>query len=99
VIPAAALAPLAVAPARQRRGIGSALVRRGLDVCRERGRAAVIVLGHPSYYPRFGFSAALARGFRAPYAGEAFMALELTPGALAAGAGDVRYPKAFELVN
>lgn len=99
VIPAAALAPMAVVPARQRQGIGSALVRRGLDVCRERGRAAVVVLGHPAYYPRFGFSAALAQGFRAPYAGEAFMALELAPEALAAGSGDVRYPEAFKLVD
>lgn len=99
VIPAAALAPLAVVPARQRQGIGSALVRHGLEVCRARGRMAVFVLGHPAYYPRFGFSADLAHGYRAPYAGEAFMALELMPGALVSAAGDVRYPKAFRLVD
>jgi putative acetyltransferase len=98
VVPAAALAPLAVVPERQRQGIGSALVRRGLGVCRERGRAAVVVLGHPGYYPRFGFAADLARSLRAPYAGEAFMALELEPGSLAGG-GIVRYPDAFSLVD
>ncbi len=99
VVAAAALAPLAVVPARQRQGIGSALVRRGLEVCCERGRAAVIVLGHPAYYPRFGFSAELARAVRAPYSGEAFMALELTPGALTSGPGTARYPDAFALVG
>jgi putative acetyltransferase len=99
VIGAAALAPLAVTPERQRRGIGSALVRRGLARCRERGVTAVVVLGHPGYYPRFGFSAELARKLRAPFSGEAFMALELTPGALGDGIGIVRYPAAFDLVD
>jgi putative acetyltransferase len=99
VVTAAALAPLAVAPEWQRRGIGTALVRRGLELCRERGSAAVVVLGHPGYYPRFGFSAELARQLRAPYSGEAFMALELIPGALGAGTGTVRYPAAFNLVD
>ena len=99
VIRAAALAPLAVVPERQGRGIGSALVGRGLALCRERGRAAVVVLGHPNFCPRFGFSAALARGLRAPFSGEAFMALELTPGALGDGTGTVRYPAAFDLVD
>jgi putative acetyltransferase len=98
VVPAAALAPLAVVPERQRQGIGSALVWRGLEACRARGRAAVVVLGHPGYYPRFGFAADLARSLRAPYAGEAFMALELVPGSLAGG-GTVRYPDAFSLVD
>ena len=100
VIPAAALAPVAVVPERQRAGIGSALVQRGLETCRERGRTAVVVLGHPTYYPRFGFSAGLARTIHSPYsgAGEAFMALELTPGALASG-GVARYPAAFDMVD
>ena len=98
VVDAAALAPLAVVPERQGCGVGTAMVWRGLERCRERGRAAVVVLGHPGYYPRFGFSAELAKALRAPYAGEAFMALELTPGVLAGG-GTARYPDAFRLVD
>src|SRR5262249_51272189 len=49
------LAPMAVLPGRQRQGIGSALVSRGLDSCRQLGCVAVVVLGHPGFYPRFGF--------------------------------------------
>ena len=94
---AAALAPMAVHPARQRSGIGSALVRRGLDVCGARDIEVVIVLGHPAYYPRFGFSAATAARLRAPFSGPAFMALELVPGALEGFEGTVRYAPAFGL--
>ena len=61
VIHAASLAPMAVAPEFQRQGIGSALVRRGLELCRERGKSVVVVVGHPEYYPRFGFSSELAK--------------------------------------
>jgi len=95
-IPALALAPLAVVPERQRRGVGSALVREGLRRSAESGYEAVVVLGHPAYYPRFGFSAQLAAHLAAPYAGEAFMAAELVPGALAGVAGAVRYPPPFD---
>ena len=93
-VAAVALAPMSVLPRWQRRGVGSALVRAGLDLCREAGREAVVVLGHPAYYPRFGFSARLAEPLQAPFSGPAFMALELVPGALTAG-GAVRYPSAF----
>jgi putative acetyltransferase len=96
---AVALAPMAVAPERQRQGIGSALVREGLRVCRSAGESIVVVVGHPEYYPRFGFSAALARRLLSPYSGDAFMALALRPGALdeiAGGGGVVRYPPAFD---
>ena len=93
-IEGAALAPLAVAPAQQRRGIGAALTRAGIDRCRELGIPAVIVLGHADYYPRVGFSAALAAPLEAPFSGSSFMALELTPGALTPG-GRVRYAPAF----
>ena len=55
----------------------------------------MVVLGHVRYYPRFGFSAELARKLASPFPGEAFMALELVPGALAGRAGSVRYPAAF----
>ena len=93
-VAAVALAPMSVLPRWQRCGIGSALVWAGLDFCREAGREAVVVLGHPTYYPRFGFSAHLAGPLQAPFSGPAFMALELVPGALNAG-GVVRYPGAF----
>jgi putative acetyltransferase len=94
---AAALAPIAVLPERQRRGVGAALVRHGLALCRARGVAAVIVLGHPHYYPRFGFSADKARALRAPFSGDAFMALELKPGVLEGRSPRVRYAAAFGL--
>jgi len=95
VVAAVALAPMAVLPDRRRRGIGSALVRQGLDLCRSRGERIVVVLGHPEYYPRFGFSAPLARTLQAPFSGDAFMALELAEGALSGLSGVVRYPPAF----
>ena len=94
---AAALAPMAVLPEWQRRGVGSALVQSGLDSCRRQAIGAVIVVGHPEYYPRFGFSAALARNLQSPYSelGDAWMALELTPSALEGVSGVVRYHEAF----
>jgi putative acetyltransferase len=98
-VPALALAPMAVRPDRQRRGIGSVLVRAGLSLARERDWRAVIVLGHQKYYPRFGFSAALARPLEAPFSGDAFMALELEPGALRGEKGRVTYPPAFGVTN
>lgn len=94
-VDAVSLAPVTVRPDRQRRGIGSALIRAGLDRLRAAGCGAVVVLGHPDYYPRFGFSAPLARKLASPFPGDAFMALELTEGALSGRAGSVRYPDAF----
>lgn len=95
-IEALSLAPLAVVPSHQRRGIGSSLVREGLRACREDGYRIVIVLGHPEFYPRFGFSAKLAEPLRSPYSGPAFMAVELVPDALRDIEGEVRYPPPFE---
>jgi putative acetyltransferase len=92
-----ALAPLAVLPVDQRRGVGSQLIRFGLDWLRTRGERSVLVLGHPQYYPRFGFSTARARLLTTPFPAEAFMALELVPGALDGIRGVVRYPAAFGL--
>jgi putative acetyltransferase len=95
-IAAAALAPLSVAPGRQGRGIGSALVREGLARLAGRGVPAVVVLGHPGYYPRFGFRPDLAARLVAPFSGDALMALELAPGALVGCEGfEVRYASAF----
>jgi putative acetyltransferase len=95
-ISAAALAPMAVLPDRQRQGIGTRLVMTGLALCRSRGVDAVFVLGHPGYYPRFGFSAEKARSVTAPFSGDAFMALEIRRGVLASGL-TLDYPPAFGL--
>ena len=98
-IDAVALAPLMVDPKYQNRGIGSALTRQALGLCRESGESIVLVLGHPTYYLRFGFSASLVQNLRIPFAVTpgAYMGLELKPGAMTAVAGKVRYPRAFGL--
>ena len=87
------LAPMAVAPDHQRQGIGSQLVRHGLGVCQAIGYEAVVVIGHPSYYPRFGFRRASEYRIRfaEPVPDEAFMALELVSGALDGVRGTARY--------
>lgn len=94
-VDAVALAPLSVLPAVQRQGIGSALVREGLERCRLAGESVVVVVGHPGFYPRFGFSVALTADLESGYAGESFMALELTPSALDGVSGSVVYPPPF----
>ena len=95
VVETLALAPMAVAPDRQRTGIGSELIRSALAACRERGHRAVVVLGHVEYYPRFGFSSELAQRLRSPFPRPSFMALELVPGALAGVEGKVCYAPPF----
>lgn len=90
----AALAPMCARIDRQRVGIGTALVRAGLEACRARGVQAVVVLGDPHYYARFGFSARLAEPLACPYAGPHLHALELEPGALS-GVREIVYAKAF----
>lgn len=91
------LAPLAVVPSRQRRGVGSRLVREGLERCREVDAAGVVVLGHPEYYPRFGFLPASRLLLRSEYdvPDEVFMARELREGALQALSGTIRYHPVF----
>ena len=91
------LGPMAVLPAKQRRGIGSGLVREGLERCRQIGSSAVVVVGHSEYYPRFGFVPASRFGIRCEYdvPDEVFMALELEPGALKDRSGTIRYHPAF----
>lgn len=93
-IRAACLAPVAVLPAFQGKGIGGELIRAGNARCAALGLEAIVVLGHADYYPRFGFSAQVAESLQAPFSGPHFMALELKPGALKGG-GKVRYAKAF----
>jgi putative acetyltransferase len=90
---AVGLAPLAVDPDWQRRGIGGRLVREGLDILRREGHGAVVVLGHPDYYPRFGFAPASGFGLRweHPCPDESFMAVALVPHGLDGLAGVVRY--------
>jgi putative acetyltransferase len=95
---ATSLAPLAVAPVFQRRGYGSALVRAGIEGLRAKGCQAIIVLGDPAYYARFGFSAGLTRNLIAPFRGPPFMGLELSAGALTGHVGSVTYPPPFGLV-
>jgi putative acetyltransferase len=94
-IPGVALAPMAVLPSHQRQGIGSALVREGIRTLRAGHERVILVLGHEHYYPRFGFSADLARGLLCRFSGPAFMALELDAGVLDGVVGEVRYPAAF----
>jgi len=99
-VPALGLALLAVRPEFQNQGIGSALARDGLERCRNLGHRIVVVVGHPAYYPRFGFSPARAQGLEAPFPvpDEAFLALALVPGGLDGVAGMVRYPPPFSEV-
>ena len=95
-MPALALAPMAVLPDFQRQGIGSALVQRGLEACRQQGHRVVVVLGHSHFYPRFGFSPKLAARLESPFSGsDSFMAVELMVGALDGVAGRVQYPPPF----
>jgi len=91
------LAPMAVLPDHQRRGIGSALVRAGLEQCRLLGAGAVVVLGHPAFYPRFGFSPSTRFGLRCEYdvPEEVFMVMELQPGFLDGTSGTISYHAAF----
>ena len=94
-----ALATLAVVPHRQRQGIGSALVQAGLRVLQERGCPFVIVIGHPGFYPRFGFQPATRFGLRCQWPAvpdPAFMVLELRPAALQGVSGVARYPGEFD---
>lgn len=97
---ALALAPIAVLPGQQRKGIGSAMIRWTLEFCRNKGAGVVIVLGEPGYYGRFGFTPASRFGIACPFPvpDEAFMALEIEPGAAHGVHGAVRYPAAFETV-
>ncbi len=94
---AIALGPMAILPAYQRQGIGSRLVRAGLEECRRLEQDILVVLGHPDYYPRFGFVPAKARGidceFEVP--DETWMVLELKEGGLGGRKGTVKYRPEF----
>ena len=91
------LGPMAVAPERQRKGIGSALIRAGLKRCEELGCDAVVVVGHAEYYPRFGFVPSARYALRSEYdvPDDVFMVLELKRGVLHGASGVVRYDEVF----
>lgn len=97
---AVALGPMGVLPAYQGRGIGSRLVTAGLEACRSAGHGVVIVLGHPGFYPRFGFVPAVRHGIRweRDVPDEVFMVAELLPGALEGVGGVVHYRPEFDKV-
>ncbi len=97
-VPALSLAPVAVLPEYQRQGIGSRLIREGLDRSRALGHGLVILFGHPEYYPRFGFAPASRFKLKCEYdvPDEAFMALELKRGVLANASGVVRFLPEFK---
>lgn len=96
VIEALALAPMAVLPTHQRRGIGTRMVDEGLRACREAAHRIVVVLGHSAFYPRFGFSASLAVPLASPFGGgDSWMAMELEPGMLAGVVGRVEWTGPF----
>jgi putative acetyltransferase len=98
---AVSLAPMAVLPQFQRQGVGTALIEQGLELCRNLGFVAVVVLGHPDYYTRFGFSSNLARSIRSPYSdlGSAWMAIELQAGSLQGIEGVAHYAPAFDSLS
>lgn len=100
-IRAAALGPIAVLPAFQKQGIGSALIRQALADARTQGIAIVLVLGHPAYYPRFGFCPDRARNMSSPYTchGDSWMVAELIPGAVPQAPSTVAYPAPWAMFD
>ena len=95
--PSLALAPVAVLPDYQKKGIGGLLIQEGHRIAKELGYRSVIVVGHADYYPRFGYQRASRWNITAPFEvpDEAFMALELVPGALHNVSGMIEYAKTF----
>lgn len=94
------LAPMAVLSKFQNKGIGSKLVNSGLEYCKSQGYDAVVVLGHPAYYPRFGFIPSVEYGIKSEYdvPDDVFMILELVPEALKGHKGIIKYHEEFNNV-
>ena len=98
-----ALAPVAVVPAQQRKGVGGKLVKVGLSAAKRLGYGSVVALGHKAFYPRFGFAPAsnwhIKAPFNIPEEEGVLMAQELVPGALKNGFGTIKYSKEFEMLT
>jgi putative acetyltransferase len=93
---AVSLGPMSVLPTHQRQGVGTRLVESGLEACRQQDDNIVLVLGHPAFYPRFGFSAKLALPLHSVFGGgDPWMAAELAPGALDGVSGQVTFAPPF----
>jgi len=94
------LGPMAVLPPYQRKGIGSQLVRIGLEQCRQAGHEIVVVLGYPDFYGRFGFVPTRHRGLHCEFdvPDEVFMVMELRQGASGERSGLVKYQPEFKSV-
>jgi len=94
------LGPMAVAPKFQRKGVGSALIETGLELCKQLGHGAIIVLGHPGDYPRFGFRPSVLYDITCEYdvPEDVFMVIELQPGYLEGSSGVIKYHPAFNNV-
>jgi putative acetyltransferase len=92
------LAPMAVLPEYQHKGIGSALIYAGIEACKKLDIQALIVLGHPEYYPKFGFISSTRFGIASQYSvpDDVFMAMELEPNSLEGRSGVVSYHSAFD---
>ena len=95
------LAPMAVLPEYQRQGIGTRLIREGMEACRRVNHPVIFVLGHPDFYSRFGFVPASSKGLRCEYPvpDNVFMVAELTHGALEGRKGLVKYRSEFPQIN
>lgn len=91
------LGPVAVIPEMQNKSIGSALVKAGIEQCKSEGYDAIIVLGHPNYYPKFGFVLSVKYGIKSEYdvPEDVFMVLELKENALKGKQGTIKYHEAF----
>ena len=94
----AGLGPMAVLPEYQRKGIGAMLIEKGFEHCKKIGYDAVVVLGHPDYYPRFRFTPSMRYGIKSDYdvPEEVFMIKELREGALINCHGTIKYHELFK---
>jgi putative acetyltransferase len=91
------IGPLAVLPECQKTGIGSQLMRAGVEMCQAQGYDFIVLLGDPRYYSRFGFKPAREYGLTSDYGnGDEFQLLELRPGALTGASGKVKYIPEFK---
>lgn len=97
-IPALALAPMAVLPKYQKEGVGSSLVKEGLKKCKKLGYKIIVLVGHPDYYPRFGFTLAKEKGLKLQFDApdNAFMVYQTVPNSLDGISGTIQYPPEFK---